>query len=635
LKQLIDIAATLGLSSRPLRADLTALHALQCPCILHWDLNHFVVLKSGNARTAVVYDPAQGAAKLTVEQVSQHFTGVALELTPVQSFRSERPAQRMRLSDLWSGITGLKRSLALTLVLSLVLQLLALAAPFYLQTVIDDVALRGDQSLLTILALGFGLLLIIEVTTTALRASVLLSLATRLHLQLAANLKTRLLQLPLQWFQSRHLGDVLSRFSSIDAVRDVLSKGLVAAVVDGLMAILMLVVMLFYSIPLTLIVLCALLLYVAVRVLLFQPLRRASMDSIAGHAQADSTLMESARGIQTIKLLQGESDRREQWLNRTVHAMNSDIRAAKLDICYNAANGIVFGVENIVVVFLAAILVMENSLSIGMLIAFMSYKQRFISAMNGLVDQCLELRMLGLHLERISDIALAAPEPTVGMAGRSNSGCSAKAPEIVARGLGFRHSDESPWLFRDLSFQIEPGSCIAIVGASGAGKTTLLHCLMGLYQLTEGEILINQQRFSASPEFRGSLSAVTQDDRLLSGSILDNIVGYGQSLEWERIIECAQKACIHEEIEQLPMRYETLVGDMGAALSGGQVQRVMLARALYRRPSALFLDEATSHLDPATEDRINVHLRQLPITRIMVAHRAETVALADRLIALD
>ena len=635
LKQLVAIAADLGFATRPLRADLTGLCALQCPCLLHWDLNHFVVLKSVNARRAVIYDPAQGVLTLPLKTLSQHFTGVALELTPTHAFQPRDRQPSLRLSDLWSGVSGLKRSLALTLLLSLLLQLFALATPFYLQTVIDDVALRGDHGLLTVLAVGFGLLLVLEIATTSLRSLVLLTLTTRLHLQLAANLMTRLLRLPLAWFQRRHLGDVLSRFSSIEAVRDVLGQGLVAALVDGIMALLMLLVMLLYSPRLTLVVLLALVLYVIVRCLLFQPLRRASMESISRHASADTSLMEAARGIQTIKLLQGETDRREHWLNRLVHAMNSDMRGARLDIVHGAAQGLIFGVENILVIFFAASLVMENNLSVGMLIAFISYKQRFIGAVNGLVDQCLELRMLGLHLERLADIALAEPEAKTGTAPQPHGALPAKATTIDISGLGFRFGADGPWLFRNLSFAIPAGRCVAISGASGTGKTTLMHCLMGLYSATEGEILVNQKRLGQCPSYRHSLAAVTQNDQLLSGSIVENIIGYGKAFDWERVILCAKQACIHDDIEAMPMRYETPVGDMGAALSGGQIQRIMIARALYREPSILFLDEATSHLDLATEQRINQHLSGLSMTRVIIAHRPETVDIADEVIALS
>jgi ATP-binding cassette subfamily B protein RaxB len=633
LREVAAVAADLGFATRPLRVDLSALHRLACPCLLHWDLNHFVVLKSATRRRAVIHDPARGVLKLKPAELSQHFTGVALELSPRQAFRYQAPAQRLRLSDLWSGMRGLKRAMALTLLLSLLLQLFVLATPFYLQTVIDDVAPRGDRDLMVVLALGFAMLLVLEVATTALRSSVLLSLSTRLQLQLSSNLMHHLLHLPLPWFRRRHLGDVISRFGSMEAVRDILSEGLVTAVVDGLMAVLMLIVMMLYSRQLTLVVLFALLLYLAFQVALFQPVRRASLESVQEHARCDSSLMESARAIQTIKLAQGEQHRLSHWHNHMVRAMNSDIRVARLNVLSAAVNGFVFGAENLLVIFLAADMVMANTLSIGMLVAFISYKQRFITSTNGLMAQAFELRMLGLHLERLSDIALAAvehsPAQGVGLA-KSDS----KNLQIEAKRLGYRHGTEGPWLFRELSFCIPPGSCCAIIGPSGSGKTTLLHCLMGLYSPAEGEVRVDGHAVDNCPDYRRCLAAVTQEDQLLSGSILDNILGFQPQLDWERLIHCAKLACIDDDIQRLPMRYETPVGDMGAALSGGQVQRIMLARALYRQPALLLLDEATSHLDIATEQRINQNLARLAITRVLVAHRPETIAVADTTICL-
>jgi ATP-binding cassette subfamily B protein RaxB len=633
LKTLIDIAANMHMAGRALKADLNAIGQLQLPCVLHWEMNHFVVLKSINRRHAVIHDPAQGIRKLGVTEFSRHFTGIALELTPTGEFRPEQQTRRLKLSQLWSRISGLKRSLGQVLLLSLLIQLYAIAAPFYVQTVVDDVVLHNDTGLLGALAAGFALLLIIEVGTGALRSSVILHLSSRLHVQLAANLFQHLIRLPLDYFQRRHLGDVLSRFSSIDAVKQILSTGLVAAIVDGMMALLMLLAMFVYDIKLTLIVVAVLTVYLLIRVALFPPLRRLTEASIVQGASVETSFIESVRAIQTIKLFQRENERQGHWQNRLAELMNTNISTARLGIGFDAASTLLFGAENILVVYFAASAVMGNVISLGMFFAFMSYKRRFVDAIDGLIDRAIEMKMLGVHLQRISDIAFTPVEP-----GNDASAASptpgAAACAISARGLGFRYNDIDAPVFENLDLDIGAGHTVAIVGPSGCGKSTLLKCLMGLLPPGTGEILINKIAVQHQHDYRAQIAAVMQDDQLLSGSIAENIACFDHRLQLEEVVHCAQQACIHDDIMKMPMQYNTPVGDMGSSLSGGQVQRIMLARAFYRQPAVLFLDEATSHLDIETEKRINQHVAAMRITRVLVAHRPETIALADHVIEL-
>ena len=521
----------------------------------------------------------------------------------------------------------------MVLLLSLLLQLFAIAAPFYMQTVIDDVVLRGDTGLLTALATGFFLLLAIEVGAQALRASVILRLSTRLHYQLAANLFGHMIRLPLEYFQRRHLGDLLSRFSSLDAIRDVLGSGLVTAVVDGLMALAMLAVMIFYDITLSLVVIAFVGLYIAVRLVLFPAHRRLSQESIVQHALGESSLIESIRAIQTVKLHQGEAARQGYWQNRLAGAMNADIRTAKLGIVFQGANTFLFGLENIIVVYFAAQAVIANTLTLGMVFAFMSYKQRFSGSIESLVDRLAELKMLSLHLHRVSDIALARREDkeiTVLAARQSER----EPPALHGTDLGYRHSATDPWVFRNLNVDIRAGSCTAIMGPSGSGKTTLLKCLTGLLHFSEGELLVAGVPLAAHGSFRSTIGAVMQDDHLFGGSIADNIACFADRVDLERVAYCARMACVHDEILGMPMQYQSPVGDMGSTLSGGQVQRILLARALYRRPLILFLDEATSHVDTVTEGRINRNIAELNLTRVVVSHHPESGDMADAVIEL-
>lgn len=640
LKHLIDMAARLQLSSRPLRLEPDQLAQLQLPCVLHWEMNHFVVLKEVRRKAVVIHDPAIGERVLTKDAFAKGFTGVALELVPTEDFKPAEDKQPLRLSQFWSRIAGLKRSLLQVLALSLLLQLFAVVTPLYMQTVVDDVVLRKDTDLLLVLAIGFGLLLLVETGTRALREFVILHVSNRLNIQMAANLFRHLIRLPMDYFAKRHIGDIVSRFGSLDTVRQLLTTGLIAAVVDGIMAVITLVAMFIYDTRLTLIVLVSVTLYALLRLALYRPLRLLTEERIVASANTDTHFMESVRAIQTIKLFQKENERQGQWQNRLAESLNKNIGIARWGIGYQTLNQLLFGLENLVVIYFAATAVMGSVISLGMLYAFMSYKTRFVQSMDGLIGKWIELKMLGLHLDRLSDIAYTQAEAVDDQVAVSannalpNGGYAPLKGRIEVRNLSFRYGETEPPVFQDLSFEIMPGETVAIVGPSGCGKTTLIKCLMGLLKPTTGEILIDGQPLRQLSHYRNQIAGVMQDDTLMSGAIADNIGCFESQLDMARVIQCAQLACVHDDIMHIPMQYNTLVGDLGASLSGGQKQRIVLARALYRAPHILFMDEATSHLDVMNEARVNAHIKGLNITRVLVAHRPETVDSAGRRIDL-
>ncbi len=540
----------------------------------------------------------------------------------------------------------MKRNLIQVLLLSFLLQLFAVASPFYMQTIVDDVLLRQDNNLLLVLALGFGLLMLIQTGTSVLREFVILHLSNRLSMQMSANLFRHLIRLPMDYFVKRHMGDIVSRFGALGNVRSLLTQGLVAAVVDGVMALITLSAMFFYDVRLSLIVMGVVIIYGLLRWLMYRPFRMLTEESIIAGAKESSHFMESIRAIQTIKLFQRENDRQYQWQNKLADVMNKNIHIARWGIGYGALNGLLFGVENILVVYFAATAVRGNIISLGMLYAFMSYKSRFISSMDSLIVQFIEFKMLGLYLNRLADIAFTEPEDidaqTVGHLEEipadealNNATLQHKIiGKIEVKNLAYRYGESEAFVFHNLNFVIHPGETIAITGPSGCGKTTLLKCLMGLIEPSEGEVSIDDKPLKEMRHYRSQIAGVMQEDQLLSGDIAENIACFSPQINLQKVQLCAQMACIHNEIQHMPMNYNTLVGDMGTSLSGGQKQRVILARALYREPRILFMDEATSHLDVNNESVVNSHIKQLDITRVIVAHRPETVRSAGRQINL-
>lgn len=632
LHDLMQFASKLALSSRALRIDLADLPSLKCPCILHWNLNHFVVLKSATKNKITICDPAKGEVTLDMDEASNKFTGVALELTPTKEFEIKEQKPSLKFSDFWTRITGLKRSLTLIFILSLLLQVFTLVNPYYMQLVIDDVILTSDTSLLLVLAIGFFMILLFEIATSALRSFTLLHFSSAMNLQLGANLFHHLIRLPLSFFEKRHIGDVISRFGSLQAIRQLLTTGVIEVILDGLLAIFTLLMILFYSIELSIVVILAVITYVSIRLAMYLPLRQATEAEIVARAQEQSNFMESVRGMQTIKLFGSEVMRENTWQNYYTRTINESIRLGNLNISYSAINRFLFGLENIIVVYLAAKLVIEGNFSVGMLFAFMAYKRQFMSKVSNLVNKLIEFKMLGLHFERLSDIALTEKE---NLEPSSSSNKKVKG-KISLKKVKFRYSDATPFVIDNFNLEIGIGESVAIIGPSGCGKSTLLKLIGSLIPPSSGEILVDDISIPniGASAYRKQIATVMQDDALLSGSVQDNIGFFDAEIDFERVEECAKLAAIHEEISKMPMGYNSLIGDMGSSLSGGQKQRILLARALYKKPQILLLDEATSHLDTKLEKDINEAIKKLNITRIIVAHRKETINSADRVVEM-
>jgi ATP-binding cassette subfamily B protein RaxB len=635
LTRLIGVAGQLGLQCRPLRLAMDEMSQLQTPCILHWDLNHFVVLAKVSGKKITIHDPATGRRELTLAEASDHFTGVALELTPGASFAPRRKAPAVAIRQLTGPVTGLWRSLAMILALSMALQVFVILAPFFMQWVVDQVLVAADRDLLTVLALGFGLALLLQVAIGLLRGWAVVHLSTRLGLQWMANVFSHLLKLPLDFFEKRHLGDVTSRMGSVQAIQRTLSTSFVEALVDGLMAVATLAMMLLYSAKLALVTLLAVALYLGLRAAAFRPVRDGTERQLVAGARQQSHLLESIRGVQSLKVAGREDLRRSSYFNLMNDTFNRDVWMARLGLGFSSAGQLIFGVERIAVIWIGATLAMQSVFSVGMLIAYLAYKDQFAQRVGGLIDKWVEFRMLRLHAERLADIVLAEPEAE----GEPGAAPAAPPPEqarVEVRGLGFRYAEGEPWVIKDCSFVVEAGESLAIVGASGCGKTTLVKLMLGLLKPVEGSILIGGQDLARiGPQaYRRWLGAVMQDDQLFAGSVAENIAFGDEGAGSDGIEAAARLAAVHDEIAAMPMGYHSLIGDMGTTLSGGQKQRVILARALHRQPRVLFLDEATSHLDVERERLVNDAVRQLRLTTIIIAHRPETIASADRVLVM-
>lgn len=638
-KTLIEVADAIGFHTRPLRAEIEAVRKVGLPAILHWDLNHFVVLtRVSRSRSGVKFtiaDPASGKQVMTESELSKHFTGIVIELTPHETFSRADDRIRLKLSQLWSRMHGLGPALTRILALSLIAQIAVLASPFYMQIAIDSALSNGDIDLLTVLAIGFGAVIIINGLSSWLRSRLIVDLSSSLSLQTAINLFRHTIFLPTSWFEKRHLGDVVSRFGSLQPITDLISRGLIGSVVDGVLAITTVCLMWIYSPTLASLALLAVILYAGIKIFFYNTMKMSNANLLAAQAIETSAFIENIRGIATIKSFGQEGNRQRIWQNRKTDVINATLKLGRLNSGFDAANAGLIGLETVVFVYIAVRMAMAGEITVGMVFAFQAYKQNFIGSLTRLIDQVLSYRLLDVHLSRISDIAFERGEDQTETPGDPRS--DASIPHVELRNVSFSYGPGLPLILDRVNLEIPKGSSTALVGPSGAGKTTLMKIMCGLLEPLGGHVLVDGiplHQYGVR-KFRGQIGVVSQEDTLFSGSLAENISFFETEDVAERVIQAAKKAAIHSDIMAMPARYETSVGDMGSNLSGGQKQRVLLARALFKNPNMLFLDEGTAHLDLKTEEAVTTAIASLGISRVIVAHRPETLKYAGRIFQIE
>lgn len=642
---IIQIANELKLDANPLRLDLEELPQLKLPAILHWDMNHFVVLKKINRDKYFIHDPAVGAVTIPLMEVDKHFTGVALELEPNKAFAKANTAKKLTIRDVWEnseGLQGIKKGLLLSFGLSLLLLLFSLVLPFYSQIVIDEVAVNGDTELVVILALGFLFITITRVFSELIRSNLLLQLGSHLSFSFASGIYRHLLRLKSEYFLNRHIGDITSRFRSLNNIREFISSGVVGIIIDGLLVVITLSVMFLYNLALTSIALVAVFLYAIIKTFTYRRIEQLNTGVLIENGKENTIFIENIRAIQGIKLFGREPERTSVWLDGYANVINAGITLQKNLISIQFANNFLLGAGNVLLIFLGALAVLDGALTIGMLIAYLQFKDQFYSRVFTLLDKAVEFKLLDVHLGRLSDIIWAKSEkqslsdPPVHTVSEAASELSADSPLLSVHNLAFRYSPSSPLLFRNIDFSIDDGEIIAIVGPTGCGKSTLLKVILSLLSPEEGCIRFRGKDIKqlGVDAYRSQVAAILQDDNLISGSIYENITFFDKEPDDKKVEEAAKSAGMHHEIMALPMGYDTSVGNMGAALSGGQVQRIMLARAFYKGAKLIITDEATSHLDVKKEREVMAAFSHMNVARIIVAHRPTSILFADGILEL-
>ncbi len=632
LQNLIDISRHLGLITRPLSLELDEVKSLRLPCILHWDFNHFVVLTKVTDKHCIIHDPAFGKKKLSKAEFSNHFTGVALEIWSEVKFAKKENENEISFYETLKHISGIKGALLKIFALSALIELIGLLMPIGTQLVMDHVIQTRDQSLLLIICIGLFLFTFFRSAVSMFLAWISLKMGYLINFQWTSSFFSHLLKLPLDFFEKRQVGDIHSRFGSLATIQKTLTSSIVSTIIDSVMVVCLVVMMLLYGGWLFWIVLGFSVIYLILRMITYLTYRQISEEQIIKNAKAHSHFMETLYGIATLKSLDILQKREEQWMSLNADSFNTSIRITKLDMLFGGIHTFISTLEQISILWIGASLVIDSTMTLGMFVAFNAYRGSFSARVGGLINTFFSLKILSLHRERIADIALNEVEED----NVKPFYCEDESASMTVENLTFQYDPFAKPILNELNLTIRSGESVAIAAPSGFGKTTLLKLMAGLLNPTTGKIYFNQAEIHqlGLANYRKQIACVLQDDKFFSGSILENIVSFNEQYDYDFAIECAKAANIHDEIMAMPMNYETLLGELGNNLSGGQRQRLFIARALYKKPKILFMDEATSHLDEKNEKAINEAIAKLNITRVIVAHRQSTLDSADRIIDL-
>ena len=621
-----------GLIGRGLSLDVEGLKFLPPGSILHWDFNHFVVFDRVTRNGALIVDPGRGQRAVTLKQLQESFTGVALVLERSGAFeRREAGAGRWR----WyvDQLFGQRRLAIRVIVTSLLLRLFALAVPMLVALVVDRVIPRGDNGLLIVVSVGLGGMLLFQLLSNLIRAHLLLQLRTNFDTRLTLGFVDFMSRLPFDFFQRRSAGDLMMRVNNNATIRELLTSDILSTMIDGVL-VLGYFALVIYLAPLMAAVVGVLaMLEMLVFIFTRRRFRNLQASSLDAQARTQSYLVELFAGMSTLKASAAEGRAVERWSNLYVDELNVALDRGRLNALVDSVMHMFQEAAPLVILVVGTVSVLHGSLSLGAMLAVNSIALGLLTPLSSLIQSALKLQLLGGYMDRIDDVLRQEPE---------QSGDKAvSAPKITGRitlqNISFRYSERAPFVVRNVSLDIRAGSKVAIVGRSGCGKSTLASLIAGMYRPTEGRIFFDGHDAGRLElkSLRRQLGVVFQAPYLFQGSMRTNIALTDPSTPLDRVVAAARQACIHDDIDRMPMGYETVIADGGSSLSGGQRQRIAIARALVHRPNVMILDEATSALDSETERRVIDNLNKIACTRIVLAHRLSTIVNSDVILVMD
>lgn len=626
-------ARSFGLNARAFSIEPTDLRHVPLPAIAHWNFSHFVVIERWSAGALDIVDPAAGRRRVLSAEVDSAFTGVVLTFEPTETFDARSSSDPVLWSYLRRHLLSRPLVLAQILAASVLLQLLGLLLPTLTAVFVDYVFPLEMSELLPLLGVGIGVFSVAHLLTVYMRAALIGFIQSHLDMQLMLGFLGHLLSLPVSFFAQRPSGDLLQRLGSNLVVRELLAGQTLSLILDAGLVLTYLVVLLAREpvLGLTAVVIGS----AQVGLVLATTSRATGLlqTHLAAQAQSQSYLHEALSGIRTVKASGSESRVLEHWSNLLLREVNAASTRSHLAAIVESGTSTLRLLGPLLLLWIGAQRVLAGELSAGTMLGLQVLAASALAPLASALLNAQRLQMVSAHLERLGDVLGAEPEQTLGPVRDTPRLRGA----IELQGVSFAYDAQSPLILRNVSLRVEPGQKVAIVGATGSGKSTLGSLMLGLHAPTEGEVLYDGLRLRELDyrSVRSQFGVVLQEPFLFSESIRRNIAFGDPSLPLERVMQAARLAEVHDEIVSMPMGYETSPGEAGNAISGGQQQRLALARALALSPAILLLDEATSQLDAATEQRVEHHLSQLACTRIVIAHRLSTVRDADLIVVLD
>ena len=628
-----------GLEAKGYRKEPESLKNMQLPLIIHWNFNHFVVLEGFDQGYAYLNDPGGGPRSVPEEEFNQSFTGVvmAFEVGPDFERNGGRPTIATALKK---RLKGSEMALAYVILVGLALVIPGLVIPVFSKIFVDDILLGGKGNWLGPLLLGMALTAVLRGVLTRLQQYYLLRLETKIALSTSAQFFWHVLCLPVEFFTQRYAGDICLRVQSNDRVAQLLSGQLATNALNFVMIIFYFALMVQYSLILALTGVVAAV--ANIFYLKYVSRRRVDLNCklLLDQGKLNGTSMSGLQIIETLKATGSESDFFAKWSGFQAKTLNAEQEMGVSTQFLSAVPAFLSTLTNTVVLVLGGFLIFRGDLTIGMLVAFQSLMTSFLEPVNGLVSLGSQLQEMEGDMSRLDDVL---QYPVDGQTKEDLSAGDTKVPcqkldgYIELRDMTFGYSRLEPPLIENFSLKLAPGARVALVGGSGSGKSTVAKLVSGIYRPWSGEILFDGKPVKSIPRaaINNSLALVDQDIFLFQGTIRDNLTLWDKTVSEFDIIRAAKDACIHDDITSKAGGYDYPLDEGGSNFSGGQRQRLEIARAMTGNPSILILDEATSALDPLTEKLVDEGIRRRGCTCLIVAHRLSTIRDCDEIVILE
>jgi ATP-binding cassette subfamily B protein len=636
LDSLARTGESVGFTTRGVQCTFDTLRGFDLPFIVHWEGYHYVVVYGVSSTQVWVADPAVGFRKLSVEEFERGWNGTCLTFAPRQDV-AQVGASHSPWVRFASYLLPYKKILLHLFMATFVIQMLGIVPPMIIQNILDGVIVHQNVNLLHLLIIGLIISSLFTQLTATIRAALANFMVRKLDFTMMSQFFRHTLSLPYAFFAKRKTGDIFARFQENQTIRAFLTESTITTVLNLLMIFIYFTVLFLYNVRLTLLLIAFVIPILALTVLVTPKVKKFAREVFSVTTDAKSYLMEALSGAETVKGMGIERPVRLKWETKYAKALEVQYRAQSFNIAVGLAGQLLNAATTIAVLWVGADLVLTRELTIGQLIAFNALMGSVLAPLMGLVGLWSLLNDASVAMERLGDVLDLEPEQRP-----EELASRVVIPELQGdirfNDVYFRYGgDETPYVLENISVDIKPGELVAIVGRSGSGKTTLAKLLVGFYPPTEGTLTVDGYDIGVVDKeyYRAQVGYVMQTNLLFSGTVAENIAG-GDEPDRRRIEEVAKRADAHGFISKMPLGYQQVVGERGMGLSGGQIQRLCIARALYRDPRLLVFDEATSALDSQSESNIIANLNDIlkGRTAVVIAHRLSTIMRADKILVL-